>query len=436
MKIVDIIFIITWIIIPFSWFIILRLGGMKPTHLSLPVIVVASILIFHYIGFPILYYGLDEYRSEFVTDKNIVLNAWIITSTTTLLMCLGAIIARFTLRPLNYNKFYENQIKKIRKDISIKTFYIWLLCVLVIYLYISKIGINNLALTVAFNGSVEEIAISRSKMGNDFQGNIYFYNLFIRDVLIFISLIIFGMKLMGLVNIPKIIIVLTFAIVSFSLIMSSEKGLFVDFLISIIFLYSITKQNGVILVKNLIVLVIFVLIFLIPSYIYFMGDSDVIKSIISIISRVFTGSIQPVYHYLEYFPNYQNWLNGTSFPNPGGFLPFKPYNLAHEVKNFVDNYKISSVVGSMPAIYWGDIYANFGYYGLVLIPPIIGFALYVLNLIIFSHGLNPLSAGLFSWMLIHYKNLSVTSFSMYIFDTTLYIILFIYVIIKFKFSLK
>jgi hypothetical protein len=238
------------------------------------------------------------------------------------------------------------------------------------------------------------------------------------------------MKFMNTNKVSLMMVALTFLCVMFSLVMSSEKGLFADYLIAIFLLYSIINKNGNISVKLTFAAVIVLALFLIPSYIYFMGDSDIMASIFSIISRGLTGSIQPGYHYLEFFPEYHNWLYGRSLPNPGGLLPFTSYNLTFEIKKFVDVSSSSEVVGSMPAIYWGEIYANFGYYGLILIPPLIGFMLYCLNLVIFRIKINPLSAALFVWLIMHYKNLSITSLSMYILDTNLYVIVIIYIIIS------
>ena len=99
-----ILFLIAWIIIPFVWVYILKLGGMRLMVISLPSFVVFSIFVFQYVGFPILYFGLDAYRAEFVTDENLILKAWLITSIATILICFGALLGANLLRPLKYFK--------------------------------------------------------------------------------------------------------------------------------------------------------------------------------------------------------------------------------------------------------------------------------------------------------------------------------------------
>jgi hypothetical protein len=161
-----------------------------------------------------------------------------------------------------------------------------------------------------------------------------------------------------------------------------------------------------------------------------MGDVNIMAGFSSIISRGFTGSIQPLYHYLEIFPNQVDWLYGTTFPNPQGIFPFKPYNLTVEVMNHVypENYS-TGVVGTMPTIYWGELYANFGIYGLVIFPFYVGFALFWVNRVVFQRGLNPLNAALFTWLLVHYKNLSITSFTNFLLDLNLCLIILVYLLI-------
>lgn len=431
MKLIDYLIIFTWLIVPYLCSLILKMGGMRFWQLSLPQFAIASIFALQYLGLPILYFELDDYRSEFITNKNLLIEVWLITSSTTILFCLGALAGRLMFGQLNHINFYSTR-SKIKFYSIRRTYAIGLFCTMIMYLYIDKIGFSNLAIIVALKGSTQEIATSRSLMGNDFNGAIHWYNLFMRDVLIFISLAIFAMKIMKASNISNTATIATFLIVMFSLTMSSEKGLFADYIIAILLLFIITKKKGYLQLKFIVMGIISLVLFLVPSYIYFMGDPDIITGIFSIISRGLTGSIQPAYHYLEFFPNYNNWLYGTSLPNPGGILPFQSYNLTLEVKNFVDQYKTSSVVGSMPAIYWGEIYANFGYAGLIIAPPIIGFILYGLNSIIFRLQINPPNAALFCWLLIHYKNLSITSISMYLVDTNLYMIILIYIIITTK----
>ncbi len=72
MTMADVLFLLLWFVIPFVWCFVLRLGGMRIMTLSLPSFVVAAILVFQYVGLPILYFSLDDYRAEYVTDQGLL----------------------------------------------------------------------------------------------------------------------------------------------------------------------------------------------------------------------------------------------------------------------------------------------------------------------------------------------------------------------------
>jgi hypothetical protein len=155
-------------------------------------------------------------------------------------------------------------------------------------------------------------------------------------------------------------------------------------------------------------------------------------------SRIFTGQIHALYHYLEIFPEQISFLWGRSFPNPGGLLPFEPFLLTQELSRIVfPQDKLKEVVGSMPTIYWGELYANFSYLGIVIPSFFIGYFLYWLNTIIFRLPMNPLVLSFFIWIILHYKNLAVSSLSGFLIDVTmvamiLVLILFVAMPNKFK----
>jgi oligosaccharide repeat unit polymerase len=430
----DVLFLSAWFIVPFFWFYVLNLGGMRIMFLSLPSFLVISIFVFQYVGFPILYFGLDEYRAEYVTEQILIYEAWLGTSISTLLICIGASLGSFLLKPLGYFKMLDRievlHYKYIKKRAYVVSFF----CVAILFFYISKVGWENIALVAVFNGSTNsEIAIARSLMGNDFGSGYHWYNFFMRTCLVFTLLILISIQLHGAQNVSRGYIYFILLTTILSLLMATEKGLVVDFLMAISFAYILAKRKGVIPVFVIFYFLVFVFLILIIFYIYFMGDRSISAGIWSIFSRVLTGSLQPIYHYLEFFPLHQNWLYGSTFPNPGGILPFQPYNLTVELMNFVHpGHHDSGVVGTMPAIYWGELFANFGYLGVLIVSPFVGLMLFFINWLVYRLNFNPLNTALFAWLLVHYKNLSLTSLSNFLIDFNLLFIIAAYLIIKIR----
>ena len=101
-------------------------------------------------------------------------------------------------------------------------------------------------------------------------------------------------------------------------------------------------------------------------YMSIMGLSE--RSLIDVLeaisSRVFIGQTHPLYLYFEAFPWKHDFLYGTSFPNPGGLLPHKPFPLTKYI--FKTNMGLADILATAPTVFFGEIYANFGF--LMMLP--------------------------------------------------------------------
>ncbi len=431
MPLFDLCLLILWIAVPVLWFFVLKMGGMNVQKLSIPTFVVISIFVFQYIGFPILYQQWDDYRAEFVTDMDILLLAWVGTSLSTLLLCIGATIASTILKKRNRQIEQWTFVNELPSYVVRRVYLMSAVCIGILLIYVNRIGLKNLAIAAVINQeSQADVTLARSMMGNAFDGGYHWYNFFMRDALILLILALFANRSVNKNSVPMHVLILMTCCAGFSLTMATEKALMVDFMISLFLMNVCVKYNGVVPIKGLSILGLGIVGILSIFYIFFMGDGDFYKALSSIVSRGFTGSIQPIYHYIEYFPKYKDWLYGSSMPNPGGIFPFSPFELTVNVMNFVqpEHYE-TGVIGTMPAIYWGEIYANIGWPGVIFAPVFIGIGLYLVNYLLWKIRRTPMSLALFVWLLMHYKNLSVTGLGMFIFDLYLYLIVTLYVLI-------
>ena len=160
---------------------------------------------------------------------------------------------------------------------------------------------------------------------------------------------------------------------------------------------------------------------LVLFYVYFMGSHNPIAALMSVFSRAFTGGIQPAYHYLEFFPEHHGFLLGRSFPNPAGLLPFEPYRLTVEIMNWrFPDLAGTGVVGSMPTVFWGELYANFRVVGVIIMPFFVGIGLYVISFFASKLENTPFKVGLLVWLILHYKTLAETGISGFIIDFYLF----------------
>lgn len=201
--------------------------------------------------------------------------------------------------------------------------------------------------------------------------------------------------------------------------MVTEKAPFFWLLISLFLVYIIVKHNSKVSAKYFILVSVFLFVLLTITYyyMYWASDKDIMYAIKTLFSRVFTASIQPAYHYLEFFPANHDFLYGKSFPNPKGIFSFETFHLTQEIMNFAQPENIKSgIVGSMPTIFWAEAYANFGFIGVLIIPFVIGIIVWTISFMITKLDNTPIKIGLYVWLLLHFKNLSTTGFSGYIID--------------------
>ncbi len=70
----------------------------------------------------------------------------------------------------------------------------------------------------------------------------------------------------------------------------------------------------------------------------------------------------------------------------------------------------------MPTIFWAEAYANFGLIGVYVIPFIIGIIVWIISFLMTKISNTPIKIALYIWLILHFKDLSITGFSGYIID--------------------
>ena len=156
--------------------------------------------------------------------------------------------------------------------------------------------------------------------------------------------------------------------------MSIEKAPIIKYLISLFLIYVLIRENGQFKIKKITYLVFFGFLLLGFIYLNFTSSQNLLIGIKNAASRILTGEIHPMYHYLEIFPQQMDFVMGRSFPNPAGLMPYDPISISKNVYELTfSDRETSGVVGSMPAYFVGEMYANFGYLGIIIPPFFIGF---------------------------------------------------------------
>lgn len=394
-----------------------------------------NIFIFQFIGIPFLYFGLFSDRVEDgITNKSIIFMVLLYTSLTVLLLNIGYFVSH-TLYCSKRQVHLSNNNFLDEASITSKIQFVGIICSFFsLYFYYSQ-GLENLAITAILNNlDASEVAIARSSMTNNYIGNLHWIKFVTNDLFFFVILYL------SIVFIKKeksnsLLYIILLIVYCINLLVTTEKAPIIDFLLSLFMLkYFFLNEKKINLLKTIIPAFIVVIV-LVIVYKSFMPVSSITQVVYFIISRTLGGQIQVAYYYLDLFPSFHPFLNGLSFPNPSGVLPFNNFPLTQQVHSWVHPELASiGIIGSMPTIFWGELYANFGFFGIFFCTPIIGFLLYSLNWYFNLHKNNFLGLSMFVFLIFHYKNLALTSLSNFIFDINLILILIVSFILRINFK--
>jgi hypothetical protein len=146
------------------------------------------------------------------------------------------------------------------------------------------------------------------------------------------------------------------------------------------------------------------------------AKTDIISAIQLVVERLLAGTPKAAYFYVVIFPNTLDYLYGLSLPNPGGILPFEKFKLSQFVSQYMWSFaKIygggprSDVVGSAPAMFWTEMYANFGVAGIVFSSLIFGGVLWTVHAYVSRLPAHPIVYALITYIAFYIRPVS-TSF--------------------------
>lgn len=426
----DLIFWIAFLLTPILMVSLLRLAGEQLNQISMVNVTTVSLYAFSVLGTFPLFYMLDAYRvSTGIVDQGLILKVLLLSSINMVLFLLGVIFGRRALR-LKPVLIRSCEISYPSRRVFVALTVLLFVVVLVLFVYLSKI--NQVALFVALKDGAAAAMLARSKMGNDFDGKYHWYSLVLHNMgtVITIAFYVAWLKKKNILNF--IILFIAFSISSFVALMATEKEPFIGLLMALFMAYYLTKHDGFVPKTSVVTLGLMVVAILAVFYMYFMGSRSIGSALWSVFSRAFSGSIAPAYFYLEYFPAQSDYLMGLTFPNPGGIMPFEPVRFTVDLMNWKFPYLASSgVVGSMPTVFWGEAYVNFGFAGVPLVAFIMGVFVSAISYIVSKLELNPLTIAFTVWIIFHIKSLAVTGFSGFLYDFYLILTLIVVVTILF-----
>lgn len=393
----------------------LRAAGEYVNQVSLVNVTTVALFVFSVLGTFPLFYFLDEYRyNSGIQDQKLVLTVIFYSSVNIIMFLLGVIFIRkiMGLKPVGFS---SRDICGLSRLQVLALIVVFSFCLFVLVNYLAQL--DRVAIVVAFTEGVDAAKQARSDMGNSFHGNYHWYKLVMHDVGSFLTFVCFALWLQSRKSTALISFLLTFSYSTFVAIMATEKAPFVWLLIGLFMVYFLVRNDGFVPFRKSIPFALLLIGMLMVFYIFFMGSRDLSTALWSVFSRAFSGSISPAYFYLEFFPAHQDYLYGRTFPNPGGLVPYEPYRYTVEVMNWrFPSLVGSGVVGTAPTVFWGEAYANFGPIGIPIVAFVIGCLVGVVSFLISKVEINAITIGFVVWLILMFKNLSSTGFSVYFYN--------------------
>jgi len=309
---------------------------------------------------------------------------------------------------------------------------------LVLTNYIHHVGFTNLPLVNAFKGAnIVELAVLRNNAGN-MVNNYHWFKFFLRDGLFFLVALFFALSHYHKIRNSKVLFWFSFSLLIFTSLLTGEKGSIIDLFLLIFILFIIIKRNGYMDFTPIFRFFSFSFLAIICTYTLFMPADTYDILIVGILDRLLVGQIIPGIFYLELFPWHHPFLLGGSFPNPGGLLPHDPIPLTELVMNYSGYNEFGEslgVVGTMPFMFWGEMYANFGYTGILVSLLFVSSIFIYFDFVFYSKAKRSMILlVLYCYVIIHYKDLSVTGLFSFIFDLNLFIMLFIVFIFRLSYK--
>jgi hypothetical protein len=420
----NIIFVTLFFTIPILWLYLLRLASIQLEQISIPGILTISFILFQYLGFAVLFFELSSNRARTINDQTIIFEVFLLSSITITLVIAGFVIARKIFGSISKETRRGFQRQNLRPSNGLERVAIivmLLVGVAALIRYIEVVGFSKLAIAAALKivETSTSTEVLRSEMGNNFSGRYHWYRFFMRDVLQIATMAQFAVYLLSKRLFDLMVFSIAAAVTTFSMITATEKGPLIYFMLGLLMVYLTVHRAGLLSKRSVFLGAPLLLILVGFLYTQFMGSPDLLKGIENGLARTLTGQMVGAYHYVQIFPEKVDYLLGRSFPNPGGMFPWEPYSVTVEVMNIVNpSGRAAGVVGSMPTFFWGEMYANFGYFGVMIPPVFVGISLYWFNLTILCLPMRPVSIGFFVWFALHFIGLSGTGLSGFILNVT------------------
>jgi oligosaccharide repeat unit polymerase len=411
----------------------------KITVLSVTSYFLLLYIVFIYIGAILLNickFEWDYYLGIYYR-RDILLKIWIYATIEIFLLILGFAIINilFDINKLGQAKtdMLNNDFLIKKADMSNRIFYFIIfsfsmsLTILLIYRNI----IEKLPIEYVFSGlDKASLALYRSDATNNFTGKLHRYRIFTENLPLLLFIIVAFIKNHGKKR-WSVLFYILLIYNAFTQIMYLRKGNIILFSIFCMLIYFFKKKK---IDRQLLIKVsIFSIVLIVIMYIYFMGISGNTVEILNMAAnRTFIGQVRPLFWYFTYVEDF-GLIYGRSFPNPSNIFPFEQFPIAFEIMKYSQGGTENEIVGSLPTVFFGELYVNFGNIGFIFGSIILGMILQFVDIYFMKKILKSktiLKCALYLFLINYFSQYSMSGvlklfLDLYLWITIIYILIYI-----------
>ena len=418
-----------YVLAPLATIAMLRASGFFRHGVSMTTIIVGYYWLVAFSGYALLFTHWSEYRATMgVLDQQLIARCMFFSATTMLLLATG-MLAAYRIAPDQAFVRTPEHTPLQRRQLSIVA---GVLAVVAVFTYTYLKHVPAIALLVLIRNDGDPSA-ARSLMTNAFSGPfpLHYFQLAFQSIAAFFTYLLVRHALIRKRLSTWIVVgAMTTAVLLLNVLdLQKAPVVWISAGIGLTVLFTLPRRAQLVALAALSVIV---LIFALSIVALVVGVSDrpFLDVVRALFDRLLVGGITPAYFYLDAVPVAVPFLDGSSLPNPRGLLPWDPFPYTRFFHEYMSpQMHARGITGSAPTAFWAELFINFGYPGILIITPAVGFLLGLCERVVRSTVPEPVRPALLAWLTLHFMKLAETGLGHYILDEKLVTVLILAMII-------